>query len=49
MAVVVTMTVNGTRAETTEFVQPKISACPTAIATTAPSVRMMASRARQER
>ncbi len=49
VAVVVTMTVSGTSVETTVFVQPNRSASPTAIATTAPSVRMMAARARQER
>ena len=44
-----TMTVSGTRLDTTLFVQPKRWPAPTAIATTAPSVRRTAVTARQER
>src|SRR6202043_960369 len=49
VAVVVTMTVNGTSAETIVLGQPNRSARPTAIATTAASVRTIAARARHER
>ena len=49
MAVVVTITVSGTMVETTVLDQPTRSANPTAIATTAPSVRTMAASARNER
>ena len=44
-----TMTVSGTSVETTVFDQPKMAASPTAMATTEPSVRMIAPKARHER
>ena len=49
VAVVVTITVSGTRVEITVCAQPNRSASPIAIATRAPSVRTMAPSARQDR
>jgi hypothetical protein len=49
VAVVVTITVSGTSVEITVCDQPNTYARPIAIATRAPSVRMMAASARQER
>jgi len=49
VAVVVTNTVSGTSAETTVLSQPKRSASPTAMATAAANVKMMAARVRHER
>ena len=46
---VVTITVSGTRVEMTVCDQPNGSASPIAMATRAPSVRIMAAKARQER